>query len=49
MVDRIALKHCLPLYGLFYLYFLELTLFTLKFSLTQQIGIRPLVEGLWKR
>ena len=48
MIGRITLKHCLPLYELFYLCIIKLTLFALKLSLIQQTDIRALVEGLWK-
>ena len=48
IVGRITLKHCLPLYELFYLWIIKLTLFALKLSLIQQTDIRALIEGLWK-
>ena len=40
MVDQITLKLHVPLYGLFYLYILQLILFALKFPLTQQTNIK---------
>ena len=39
MVDQTMLKPRIPLYGLFYFHVLELTLFALKFPLTQHLKL----------